>query len=69
MQHIYTHIIYIRRPFYTRSVKSLIHILEFAIVLGQYSYFYRLGETGCYRMVGHAIWFMYCTIYIYEINE
>jgi hypothetical protein len=41
-------IIYIHRHFIQRFVKSNIHILEFAIVLGQYSYFYRLGETGCY---------------------
>jgi hypothetical protein len=27
-----------------------IHIFfEFATILGQYSYFYRLGETGCYK--------------------
>jgi hypothetical protein len=42
-------IIYIHRPFIQRSVKSNIHIFEFAIVLGHYSYFYRLRETGCYN--------------------
>jgi hypothetical protein len=41
-------IIYIHRPFIQRSIKLNIHIFEFAIFLGQYSYFYKLGETGCY---------------------
>jgi hypothetical protein len=44
-------IIYIHRPFIQRSIKSNIHTFEFAIVLGQYSYFYRLGETGCYNFL------------------
>ena len=47
-QHIFTHHLH-SSTLYTGSVKSHIHIMEFAIVLGQYSYFYRLGETGCYN--------------------
>jgi hypothetical protein len=42
-------IIFIHQPFIQRSVKSNIYIFEFAIVFGQYSYFYKLGETGCYK--------------------
>jgi hypothetical protein len=48
--HVYIYIIiYIHRPFPQGPFPSHIHIFEFAIVLGQYSYFYRLGETGCYN--------------------
>jgi hypothetical protein len=42
-------IIHIHRPFSQGPFTSHIHIFEFATVLGQYSYFYRLGETGCYN--------------------
>ena len=49
MQHIFTHHLH-SSTLYIGFVKSHIHILEFAIVLGQYSYFYRLGETGCYNI-------------------
>jgi hypothetical protein len=42
-------IIYIHRPFIQNSIKSNIHTFEFSIVLRQYSYFYRLGETWCYN--------------------
>jgi hypothetical protein len=48
--YIYIHnIIYIHRPFSQGPFTSHIHISEFATILGQYSYFYRLGETGCYN--------------------
>ena len=47
---IYIHnIIHIHRPFSQGPFTSHIHIFEFATVLGQYSYFYRLGEKGCYN--------------------
>jgi hypothetical protein len=46
---IYIHnIIHIHRPFSQGLFTLHIHIFEFATILGQYSYFYRLGETGCY---------------------
>ena len=47
--YIYIHnIIYIHQPFSQGPFTSHIHIFEFSTILGQYSYFYRLGETGCY---------------------
>jgi hypothetical protein len=47
---IYIHnIIHIHRPFSQGPFTSHIHISGFATILGQYSYFYRLGETGCYN--------------------
>jgi hypothetical protein len=50
VMHIYIYIIiYIHRPFPQGPFTSHIHIFEFATILGQYSYFYRLGETGCYN--------------------
>ena len=49
LQYIYIHnIIYIHRPFSQGPFTSHIHISKFATILGQYSYFYRLGEIGCY---------------------
>jgi hypothetical protein len=49
---IYIHnIIHIHRPFSQGPFTSHIHISEFATILGQYSYFYRLGETGCYKNI------------------
>ena len=42
------YIIHIHRPFSQGPFTSHIHIFEFATVLVQYSYFYKLGETGCY---------------------
>ena len=47
---IYIHnIIHIHRPFPQGPFTSHIHISKFATVLGQSSYFYKLGETGCYN--------------------
>ena len=47
--YIYIHnIIYIHPPFSQGPFTSHIHISGFATVLGQYSYFYKLGETWCY---------------------
>ena len=67
-------IIYIHRPFIQKPVKLNIHIFEFSIVLGQYSYFYRLGETGCYNSLplkgtSSSMFYMsMCSIYT-EVNK
>jgi hypothetical protein len=42
-------IIHIHRPFSQGLFTSHIHIFRFATVLGQYSYFYKLGEAWCYN--------------------
>jgi hypothetical protein len=49
MQHIFIHHLHSSDLLYKGPSNQTFTIFEFSIVLGQYSYFYRLGETGCYK--------------------